>query len=845
MVRRVDVPSRVSRMWAVFCLMLCGLGFLGSARGATIPVTNTNDSGSGSLRAAITTANADSGDTINITATGTITLLSALPAIAADVTITGPGATSVTVSGNNSTTVGTIFTINSGATVSMSGLTIANGNSNAVNAGGGILNDGTLTVNNCTISGNSGIGSGNEGGGITNFGTLTVSTSTVSGNSGSEGGGIFNGQTNTLTVVNSTFSGNSVTTKGGGIYNYPGGTLTVTSSTISANSASEDGGGVETNGTTTTITNSIVAGNTAAANDDVDGTYTDGGGNLVGTSGINLAPLANYGGPTQTMLPLPNSPALCAGTPTALITDQRGFPVGASGYCTSGKIDSGAVQTNYTAIQFTNAGANGYAAAVNSAVAFPAAPIVSVTENGQNIGGVSVTLTFNGAGTATGLGPITTVAGTGATFNSISVNEAGTDTLDAQLTLRSTILDTSANLKVVMITLTPAAGALSGATKGEPYSMLFIASGGTTSTYTYTHSISSGAFPTGLNFNDGTATLSGTPTATGSVGFAVTATDSNGFSGSQSYSLTVNPSVAAQQSIATKILTVNQASASFTPVTGSRRHRTPELRHLTRSAHRPQHKFLHRHHYRQTHGNQFSDDVHGDGRGRQQFNGDSILLVDREPRCDSNHGRAKQDTDCKSRNNVIHAGNGLRRNGASELQHFSFAASRPEPEYVYRRDYRNTHGGQRADNLSGDNYGRQQYDSVIELLSNCEQRGDGDSGHTCNDADGRPIIGIIHSGNGHRRHHAPQLQHLSVSTGRAQPEYIHGSNYRHADRGQPTDDVHGNDHRRQPGDGNSDLLANSEQRTDGNVGKHGNAERESSRVIHSGNRVRWHGAAAL
>ena len=291
--------------------MLCSLGFLGSARGATIPVTNTSDSGAGSLRAAITTANADTGDTINITATGTITLLSALPAIAADMTITGPGATSLTVSGNNSTTVGTIFTINSG-TVSISGLTIANGNSNAVNAGGGILNDGTLTVNNCTIAGNSGIGTGNEGGGITNFGTLTVSSSTFSGNSGSQGGGIFNGQTNALTVVNSTFSGNSVTTKGGGIYNYPGGTLTVTNSTISANSAGEDGGGVETNGTTTTITNSIVAGNTAAADDDVDGTYTDGGGNLVGTAGINLAPLANYGGPTQTMLPLPNSPGhLC------------------------------------------------------------------------------------------------------------------------------------------------------------------------------------------------------------------------------------------------------------------------------------------------------------------------------------------------------------------------------------------------------------------------------------------------------------------------------------------------------------------------------------------------------
>ncbi len=756
MARRDDVPSRGPGLWTAFCLMLCSLGFLGSARGATIPVTNTSDSGAGSLRAAITTANADTGDTINITATGTITLLSALPAIAADMTITGPGATSLTVSGNNSTTVGTIFTINSG-TVSISGLTIANGNSNAVNAGGGILNDGTLTVNNCTIAGNSGIGSGNEGGGITNFGTLTVSSSTFSGNSGSQGGGIFNGQTNALTVVNSTFSGNSVTTKGGGIYNYPGGTLTVTNSTISANSAGEDGGGVETNGTTTTITNSIVAGNTAAADDDVDGTYTDGGGNLVGTAGINLAPLANYGGPTQTMLPLPNSPAICAGTANALTTDQRGFPVGASGYCTSGKIDSGAVQTNYTAIQFTNAGANGYAAAVNSAVAFPAAPIVSVTENGQNIGGVPVTLTFSGAGTATGLGPVTTVAGTGATFNSISVNEAGTDTLDAQLTLRSTILDTSANLKVVMITLTPAAGALSGATKGEPYSMVFIASGGSTSTYTYTHSITSGTLPTGLSFNDGTATLSGTPTATGSVGFTITATDSNGFPGTQSYSLTVNPSVTAA---AVHIYQDPDRKSGVDIVHAGnrlRRYRTPELQHLSLAAHRTEHKFFHRHDYRHTCGNESSDDVHSDGCGRQQFNGDSILLVDREPGGDGNHGRTKQDTDGKPPNNVIHAGNWLRRNGASELQHLSLAAHGPEPEYVYRRDYRYSPGCQRADNLSGENYGRQQYVSVIELLADSEQRGDSDSGRTCNHADGRPITGVIHSSNGDRRHRAAEL----------------------------------------------------------------------------------------
>jgi len=568
MARRDDVPSRGPGLWTAFCLILCSLGSLGTARGATITVTNTNDSGANSLRAAITTANADTGDTINITATGTITLLTALPAIAADMTISGPGASSLTVSGSNSTTVGTIFTINSG-TVSISGLTIANGvgscGGSSFDRGGGIcIPGGTVTLNNIAIINSS----GNIGGGIYSQGTLTVANSTFSGNSSTvaDGGGIEN-DTGTLTVTNSTFSNNSAVNVGGGIAST--GSMTLTNVTISGNSAGTTGGGVYIFSGAVTVTNTIAAGNTASSNADIAGTYTDGGGNLVGTAGINLAPLANYGGPTQTMLPLPNSPAICAGTANALTMDQRGFPVGASGYCTSGKIDSGAVQTNYTAIQFTNAGANGYASAVNSAVAFPAAPIVSVTESGQNIGGVPVTLTFNGAGTPTGLGPVTTLAGTGATFNDISVNEAGSDTLEAQLTVRSTVLNNSANLKVVAITLTPAAGALSGATNGKPYSMAFIASGGSTSTYTYTHSITSGAFPTGLSFNDATAMLSGTPTATGSVGFTVTATDSNGFSGTQSYSLTVNPAVTATQSIPTKMLTVNQASISFRPVTGS------------------------------------------------------------------------------------------------------------------------------------------------------------------------------------------------------------------------------------------------------------------------------------
>jgi len=587
MTRRENIRSRGPVLWTAFCLVLCSLGLLGNAGAATLTVNTTADSsdaagscgtGTCSLRDAITQAAA--GDVIQFasTVTPTITLLSPLPAIAANMTIAGPGANMLTVSGNNSATVGTIFTINTGVTASISGLTIANGNSNSSDqGGGGILNDGMLTVSNCTISGNSGIGSvNNEGGGITNYGTLTVSSSTVSGNSAASGGGIFNGDGNTLTVTNSTFSANSASGKGGGIFNLTDGTLTVTNSTISGNSGGE-GGGIETNNATT-ITNSIVAGNTATAADDIDGTYSpaSGGGNVITpASPIALAPLANYGGPTQTFLPLPNSPAICAGTANALTTDQRGVIITTTAHCASGAIDSGAVQSYYNSIQFTNTNAGitspnasigGYAAYVgNSASLFQAAPIVSVTENMQNnVGGVPITLTLDGMGTLSG-SAATTVAETGATFSSLSVSDAGYDTLNTNLTVGTKNLPASANLQIVSITLSPTT--LPNPTLQASYNQTITASGGSTSGSTPVYTFSyTGSLPTGIQLG-ATGLLHGTPTATGSFTFIVKATDGNGFFGSQSYTVKISLPVSATTTQPTITWTVGQGMVSSTPVT--------------------------------------------------------------------------------------------------------------------------------------------------------------------------------------------------------------------------------------------------------------------------------------
>jgi hypothetical protein len=117
----------------------------------------------------------------------------------------------------------------------------------ATSSGGGIANDGMLTITDSTLSGNSATttpGSyGSEGGGIYNTGTLTVVDSTLSGNSsgtesgrfGSQGGGIYN--TGSLTLTDSTLSGNSSTSSGGGTFNARGSRARL-AATIVANSTS-------------------------------------------------------------------------------------------------------------------------------------------------------------------------------------------------------------------------------------------------------------------------------------------------------------------------------------------------------------------------------------------------------------------------------------------------------------------------------------------------------------------------------------------------------------------------------------------------------------------------------
>jgi len=346
-----------------------------AAHAANITVNTTDDElnadGDCSLREAIQAANTDAvvdacaagsgADTIDVPA-GTYTLAIAGSGedasatgdldISADLTITGAGAATTIIDGADLDRVFHIL----GGIADMSGLTIQNGSVSA--DGGGILNQGTLTLNSSTVSGNSagGPGFGGTGGGIVNAGTLSLNSSTVSGNTASgQGGGIVNYSiAGTVALTNSTVSGNTADDSGGGILNYiTAGTVTLINVTVSGNSGGFGGGGIRNSGFgTLTLTNSTVSGNSAATGGGVAGGTLAGGSTLKNTIVANntggdcssiitsadhnldsdntcnltapgdipgvdpmLGPLANNGGPTQTHALLTGSPAVDAGLP--------------------------------------------------------------------------------------------------------------------------------------------------------------------------------------------------------------------------------------------------------------------------------------------------------------------------------------------------------------------------------------------------------------------------------------------------------------------------------------------------------------------------------------------------
>lgn len=394
---------------------------------ATFTVTSTGDSGAGSLRQALASANGSAGtDTIEFAdgVVGTITLVTALPQIVEAVTIDGPGADVLSVNGEDGVQGVSgddgvrPFSIATGVQVTISGLTIADGlalDEGSPGSGGGISNRGDLTLRDCTLTGNSApdnLGgavdnapgatllverctiSGNLadiGGGISNDGTLTVIDSRIEGNTAvSQGGGIDNAGQATISrslvvgndslfgggigtgipqgqsaggdlfVVNSTMSGNSVSGEfaiGGGIDNFNG-SVELLHATIARNQAPQ-GAGVSSDGDFA-AKNSLVVENDGGDCEFIQGSFAVSGANLatddscpnftaVSPGALALENLADNGGATATHAMADSSVAVnaaldCTGLDgvTPVATDQRGVerPQGAA--CEPGAFESDA-----------------------------------------------------------------------------------------------------------------------------------------------------------------------------------------------------------------------------------------------------------------------------------------------------------------------------------------------------------------------------------------------------------------------------------------------------------------------------------------------------------------------
>ncbi len=465
-----------------------------------------------------------------------------------------------TVTLTNSIISGNSSTNNGGGMLNLGTATLTNSTISGNNAvyGAGIRNTSTLTLTNSTVSGNNAIG---EGGGVDSIsGTATLTNSTFNGNSATFGGGVFvNGGTGTLT--NCTLSGNTATNGNGAGIATRGGTTTVASSTISGNTATMfgNGGGMYNNGGTTTVINTIVAGNSSNFGNDIRGSFEptstnnligdDTGsigiangtnGNQVGTFGspLNplLAPLGNYGGPTQTRALLPGSPAIDAGS---LAEVQTVTVSGSSGTFTL------AFNGSTTAPLAFNAAAATVQSALNNLPSIVGAGgSVAVTLSG----GV-YTVTFGGA-LATGNQPQLTAVVVGGTSMVIATVKDGLTINTEQRGLPRIVNGT------IDIGAFESSGFTIGAIAGTPQSTSITSAFGTTLVATVTPNNPSEPVAGGtITFTSpsagASATLTGNPagiaansqasvnaTANGTTGaYSVTAT-TRGIVGAASFSLT-------------------------------------------------------------------------------------------------------------------------------------------------------------------------------------------------------------------------------------------------------------------------------------------------------------------
>lgn len=335
----------------------------------TLYVDNTEDSGAFntcdpfqpndcSLRGAVSIA--ENGETIMFEQPSTVkgaaaggpTTIYLFTQIVTDksISIIGTGAANLTVRGLGNFDSSRLFSINGGASVSISNMRLSNGRGNGGGAGGGAfyVDQSTLSLNNVELADN-GVIAGHGGAIYINNGTLNISNSTVASSTSNNNGGAINSENSSVNIANSTISGN--TSAQSGVLFQSGGTLNILSSTISLNTSNSpnSGGGLIALFANVTVQNSIISGNHSPGTYRElriqSSTFTSGGNNMigdaVGDSNVGqavtwqptdirevphrLGPLQLNGGQTRTHLPAFNYPGLdkgCSSLP--MFPDQRG-----------------------------------------------------------------------------------------------------------------------------------------------------------------------------------------------------------------------------------------------------------------------------------------------------------------------------------------------------------------------------------------------------------------------------------------------------------------------------------------------------------------------------------------
>lgn len=465
------------------------------ARAASFVVTTLADSGAGSLRQAITDANANAGaDTITFSVSGTITLTAVLD-IRDTLTIDGTGQ-SVTISGNNAVPVIDTFYAQAGTLLTLNSLTIANGNSGIGGSrAAGVFagNVTSLTVTHSVFSNNlDGSGLAGAIASTNTAGTLTISNSRFTGNSGSSASAVYSGATTVIT--NSTFD-NNVGPSSALLFNGGGTTLTVSGSTFSGNSATNACCGAILTSVPGTITNSTFSGNSSAGQAGALGAGGGSAGQLTVTNSTFSGNVSGLGG------------AITGSNPSIMLRNTI-VANSTGGNCGAGIVDAGGNLSDDATCAFTAA------TSLNSTLA-QLGPL-------QNNGGPTQTMAPQTGSPAIDQGVNTlandangaalTTDQRGAGFPRISPSGGTVDRGAFEVTAAPPPPPT------LVLSTCPAATAQ----VGTAYSSGLVATGGTPPN---TFSVSAGSLPGGLTINATSGAISGTPTAAGTFAFTAQVID--------------------------------------------------------------------------------------------------------------------------------------------------------------------------------------------------------------------------------------------------------------------------------------------------------------------------------